>query len=61
MPIYPYKFSPTGTGAAVNYFVDAPGDISSLPAIGEISGGSTAYVISTGDVYVLTCTGWVTL
>ena len=49
---------PGGRGEVVNYYVDAPADIPSLPGADRIKESSTALVIATSDVYVLGATGW---
>ena len=49
---------PYGDAAIIDYFVDTDADIASLPGIDTIGGGSTAYIITTGKVRVLTETGW---
>jgi hypothetical protein len=62
--------APTGGGAIAEFFVDSPADIGDLPeSINDISKSlkvpvaysSTAFVLSTGDVYVLSGAGWVRL
>ena len=41
-----------------DYRVDDVADISSLPQQGSGQEGSTAFVINTGDVYMLGSEGW---
>ena len=41
-----------------DYFVDDPHEIDDLPKIGEISGGAVAFVINTGQVFILGKDGW---
>jgi hypothetical protein len=42
----------------VEFTVDEVQDIQSLPGIDEVSAGSTAFVIVTGEVYMLGSEGW---
>jgi hypothetical protein len=42
----------------VEYAADEVQDIKTLPGTDEVSGGSTAFVINTGDVYMLGSQGW---
>ena len=41
-----------------DYTVDELQDINELPTADKISGGSTAFVINTGQVFVLGKDGW---
>ena len=47
-----------GSGEVVNFMVDSPADIQSLPKGDVVKESSTALVISTGEVYALTERGW---
>ena len=42
----------------VEYAVDDLPDINNLPGLDKIQGGSSAFVINTGDVYMLGSGGW---
>jgi len=44
------------------FLLDTPEDVVSLPSIEEVAWGATAFVISTGDVYILNSKGdWVVI
>jgi len=42
----------------MEFVCDAASDIADLPGIGRCRGGSTAFVISTGQVFMLGENGW---
>ncbi|GHU83936.1 hypothetical protein FACS189468_9480 [Spirochaetia bacterium] len=45
----------------IDYFVDTAADIANLPDATHIGTTSTALILETSDVFVLTETGWVSL
>jgi hypothetical protein len=54
----PLKPAGHGGGWVLSYMVDTPADLANLPGIDKINGSSTALILSTGQVKVLTETGW---
>ena len=50
--------TPERTGQVVDYFVDSVADIDNLPGFDKIMASSTALVVATSQVYILTETGW---
>jgi len=42
----------------VGFSLDDTADINNLPGVDQIQIGSTAFVISTGDCYILGSNGW---
>lgn len=48
-------------GEIIDYFVDTPADIPNLPDTTKIIETSTAFVVSTSEVYTLMSSGWVRL
>ena len=54
----PSKPAGQGGGWVMSYMVDTPDDLAKLPQMDTINGSSTAIVLSTGQVKVLTETGW---
>ena len=58
MAIYENKVRYVAGGYIADYFIDSAADIPNLPGIDKIKGSSTAFDISTGDVYMLRETGW---
>ena len=53
----PYS-KPASSGFVCDFYIDTPDDVGGLPGREKIKEASTALILSTGQVKVLTETGW---